>query len=479
MPAVELLMPKMGESIIEATILSWSKAVGEAVEADETVLEIATDKVDSEVPAPVAGVVTEIRYAVDAIVPVGEVIAVIDTTGEPPTDAAPSPEGGADAKTAAPTADQSAGEPSDDGADDPVVAEAGVPREVLAQVSAPLARAAAGATPAPGSATAPGGGKVDRLGAGGRFYSPLVRRIAEAEGISTAELDALEGSGRGGRVNKQDVLAYLGRRGARPAPAGTVATGQAATVPAGAPPARAIGVGPTDEVVEMDRMRRLIADHMVDSVRTSPHVTSFVEADVTALARWRNAHKEAFAAKHGARLTFTPIFVEAVTRAIAEFPGVNASVDGRRIIRRGAVNIGMATALPSGNLIVPVIKEANLLSLAGLARRVGDLVERARTGTLAPDDTQGGTFTLTNVGTFGNVMGTPIINQPQVAILATGAIRKRPAVLETEHGDVIAIRQMMFLSLSYDHRVVDGFLGGSFLRRVADLLEAFDPKRTV
>lgn len=439
MAAVELVMPKMGESIIEATVLSWSKSVGDSVEVDETVLEIATDKVDSEVPSPVAGTITEIRYAADAVVAVGEVIALIETDGEA---GGAQPTGTDEAQTTAPPAG--------------AASEA----EVFAAVSGPPPGAAA-------RDVAEGG--VPRVGSEGQFFSPLVRRIAEEEGITQAELEGISGSGRDGRVNKQDVLDYLARRGAgRPEPS--------AAEPLPAATASAEG---GDEIVEMDRMRRLIAEHMVDSVRTSPHVTSFVEADVTELVRWREANKAAFRERHGERLTFTPFFVEAVTRAIVDFPGVNVQVDGTRIIRKRDVNVGMAAALPSGNLIVPVIKRADRLSLAGLAAAVNDLTARARGNALKPADIQGGTFTLTNVGTFGNVMGTPIINQPQVAILAVGAIRKRPAVLETQHGDVIAIRHMMFLSLSYDHRVVDGMLGGTFLRRVADNLEQFDPGRAV
>ena len=443
MPTVELIMPKMGESIIEATILSWSKAVGDAVEVDETVLEIATDKVDSEVPSPVAGVLSEIRFDVDAVVPVGEVIAVIDTgagadVGERSTGSVPA-----------------------------VSPSAAVADEVLTEVSAPLSAAADTA-----------GEKVPRLGSDGRFYSPLVRKIAEEENISTAELDALSGSGREGRVNKQDVLDYLSSRSrGQVTPQSPAPTSAPAVAPT--PPAPPTPIAPGTEVVEMDRMRRLIADHMVASVQTSPHVTSFVEADVTHMWRWREANKDKFQRTHGEKITFTPIFIEAVTKAIQDFPMINVSVSGKQILVHKQINIGMAAALPSGNLIVPVIKEANLLSLTGLTKNVNDLANRARANKLKPEDIQGGTFTVTNVGTFGNVMGTPIINQPQVAILATGAIRKRPAVLETAEGDVIAIRHMMFLSLSYDHRVVDGFLGGSFLRRVADYLEAFDLNRSV
>ena len=437
-------MPKMGESIIEATVLSWAKSVGDSVAVDETVLEIATDKVDSEVPSPVAGTITEIRFEPDAVVPVGEVIAVIETEGA--ADARPSNGAPAPAAEPAPAPTERDGERAPEA-------------EVLSAVSAPL-----------GSGESVGAG-VPRVGSEGQFFSPLVRRIAEAEGISQAELESIPGSGRDGRVNKQDVLDYLARRGAGDAAAA------GGPILAAAPARTTTAAGGGDEIVEMDRMRRLIADHMVSSVRTSPHVTSFVEADVTDLVNWRQAHKVAFEQRHGERITFTPIFVEAVTRAIVDFPGVNVQVDGHRIIRKRDINVGMAAALPSGNLIVPVIKRADRLSLAGLAAAVNDLTRRARANQLAPGDIQDGTFTLTNVGTFGTVMGTPIINQPQVAILAVGAIRKRPAVLETEHGDVIAIRHMMFLSLSYDHRVVDGMLGGSFLRRGADNLEGFDINR--
>ncbi len=436
MAAVELIMPKMGESIIEATILSWSKQVGDAIDIDETVLEIATDKVDSEVPSPVAGVLAEIRFQVDDVVPVGEVIAVINTEGGEPATAVPK---AAESATPAP--------------------------EVIEAVAAPLA-----------SAPLAGGGDIQRIGEDGRFFSPLVRKIAKEENLSQAELEGIAGTGHKGRVNKADILAYLKNRGSS-------TSAKTQPVVSAAKPAAPKPVGLTlengDEVIEMDRMRRLIADHMVNSMATSPHVTSFVEADVTNVWNWREANKKSFQQRYGDKITFTPLFFEAVVKAIADYPMINVSVDGNKIIVKKKVNIGMAAALPSGNLIVPVIKEANLLSLPGLAKNVNDLANRARQNKLKPEEIQGGTFTITNVGTFGNVMGTPIINQPQVAILATGAIRKRPAVLETEHGDVIAIRHMMFLSLSYDHRVVDGALGGSFLRRIADYLEQFDPKRTV
>ncbi|MBL7774463.1 MAG: 2-oxo acid dehydrogenase subunit E2 [Saprospiraceae bacterium] len=434
MARVELVMPKMGESIMEATILKWRKKTGERVELDEPVLDIATDKVDSEVPSPVEGVIAEILFQENDVVPINTPIAIIETAA-----AGSQPE-------ASPA---------------------------LSQASANGNGAAKTPAPQPANATAPA---VAASSEGGRFYSPLVRTIAREEGIGAAELEAIPGTGLEGRVTKKDMLAYLEKRQpgtAKPtAPAPAVATPAVAASPA-------VSVSGNTEIVEMDRMRRLIADHMVMSKHTSPHVTSFVEADVTNLVNWRNAIKGEFKKKYGENITFTPIFVEAVARAIRDFPMINVSVDGTQIIVKKDINIGMAAALPSGNLIVPVIKNADYLNLVGLTKQVNDLANRARINQLKPDEIQGGTFTLTNVGTFGNVMGTPIINQPQVAIMATGAIRKKPAVLETEYGDVIAVRQMMFLSMSYDHRVVDGMLGGSFIRRVADYLEQFDVNRGV
>lgn len=434
MARVELVMPKMGESIMEATILKWRKKPGDRIDLDEPVLDIATDKVDSEVPSPVAGVLVEILFPENEVVAINKTIAVIET----------------EAANAAPAAS-------------PATAPA-------AATEAPKSVAAPAADPAPVSSSA------------GRFYSPLVRTMAKEEGVSQAELDQLAGSGQDGRVTKKDMLSYLESRGKMPA-ASTVAAPTPVTPPASVttPPAPkpAVSMDGNVEIIEMDRMRKLIADHMVMSKQTSPHVTSYVEADVTNLFNWRSRVKDAFKKKYAENITFTPIFIEAVARAIRDFPMINISVDGTRLIVKKDVNIGMAAALPTGNLIVPVIRHADMLNLAGLTKQVNDLANRARNGQLKPDEIQGGTFTLTNVGTFGNVMGTPIINQPQVAILAVGAIRKKPAVLETEFGDVIAIRQMMFLSLSYDHRVVDGSLGGSFLRRVADYLEQFDPNRAI
>jgi 2-oxoglutarate dehydrogenase E2 component (dihydrolipoamide succinyltransferase) len=425
-------MPKMGESIMEATILSWRKKPGDPVELDEPVLDIATDKVDSEVPSPVAGILVEILYKENDVVAINKPIAIIET--ESAADEAPTSAGSAQA------------------AEVPYVPAATTVQAASASPSASVTSSE------------------------GRFYSPLVRTIAKQEGISQAELDALPGSGQEGRVTKKDILGYLSRRGTAPVQT-PVQASPAAPAPIIAPPP--VAVDGNVEIIEMDRMRRLIADHMVMSKHTSPHVTSFVEADMTNIVNWRNRIKDQYKKQYGENITFTPIFIEAIARAIRDFPLINISVDGTRIIRKKDINIGMAAALPSGNLIVPVIKNADLLNLAGLTKQVNDLANRARQNQLKPEEIQGGTFTLTNVGTFGNVMGTPIINQPQVAIMATGAIRKMPAVLETEHGDVIAIRHKMFLSMSYDHRVVDGMLGGSFLRRVADYLEQFDPKREI
>ena len=445
MARVELVMPKMGESIMEATILKWRKKPGDNIELDEPVLDIATDKVDSEVPSPVAGVLVEILFQENDVVPINKVIALIET----------------EASGAQPAAS-------------PAVAQAGAAngQAAVAAGSGSVAASNVPYVPAAPAATSVAGG--------GRFYSPLVRTIARQENIGQAELDTLPGSGQDGRVTKKDILAYVANRGS-----GQQATNSAqqatavSSVPAAPVQRPAVSVEGNVEIVEMDRMRKLIADHMVMSKHVSPHVTSFVEVDVTNLVNWRNRVKDQFKKQYGENITFTPIFIEAVARAIRDFPMINISVDGTRLIVKKDINIGMAAALPSGNLIVPVIRNADYLNLVGLTKQVNDLAGRARQNQLKPDEIQGGTFTLTNVGTFGNVMGTPIINQPQVAIMAAGAIRKKPAVIETEYGDVIAIRQMMFLSLSYDHRVVDGSLGGSFLRRVGDYLEQFDPNRGI
>ncbi|MEM8525364.1 MAG: dihydrolipoamide acetyltransferase family protein [Bacteroidota bacterium] len=438
MAKVELTMPKMGESIIEATILKWVKNVGDTVEEDDTILEIATDKVDSEVPSPVEGTIEKILFKEDDVVAVGEVIAVISTNGVESASAQPS-----EAKH----------------------------QEVAVEMPQTSSE-----VPIPATASS----AISRTDSKGRFYSPLVRSIAEEESLNMQELEQIEGSGAQGRVTKNDILAYIGQRKQTIAP---VSKPQATPAPKPMPAVTnhtpSFSANGETEIIEMDRMRKLIADHMVMSKHTSPHVTSFVEADVTNLVNWRNKVKGPFQQQHGEKITFTPIFVEAVAKAIQDFPMVNVSVQDNKIIRKKYINIGMATALPSGNLIVPVIKNADRLNLLGLTKEVNGLANRARNNQLKPEEIQDGTFTLTNVGTFGNVMGTPIINQPQVAILAVGAIRKKPAVMETEYGDVIAVRQMMFLSLSYDHRVVDGFLGGSFLRKVADYLEDFDGERKI
>jgi 2-oxoglutarate dehydrogenase E2 component (dihydrolipoamide succinyltransferase) len=444
MAQVEMKMPKMGESVAEATIIKWLKNEGDRVEADESVLEIATDKVDSEVPSTAAGILVKRLFNEGDVVQVGSVIAIIsDGSGDAPVTSTPAP--------AAATV-----------------------------VSAPSTPAPVAATPVAATATAP------VVSGEGRFYSPLVRTIASEEKISQAELDSIPGTGAEGRVTKKDVMLYLERRKSTPqqttAPASTPQPASEPSKPAAAEPAKvapAISVSGDSEIVGMDRMRKLISEHMVMSKRTSPHVTSYVEADVTNLVMWRNKVKGQFEKREKEKITFTPIFIEAIARAIKDFPMINISVDGTNLIVKKNINIGMAAALPSGNLIVPVIKNADRMNLLGLTKSVNDLANRARAGKLSPDEIQGGTYTLTNVGSFGNVMGTPIINQPQVAIMAVGAIRKKPAVIETPYGDTIGIRHMMFLSHSYDHRVVDGALGGSFVRRVADYLEQFDINREI
>ena len=445
MAQVELIMPKMGESIMEATILKWLKQEGDTVDLDESVLEIATDKVDSEVPSPQAGVLVKILHEEGETIEVGKPVAIISTDGEVADVVVPE----------APKAEEK-------------------PQEII-ENEVKEAVAVHAPTPQPAAVATSNGMGQHSNGTANRFYSPLVMNIAKSEGISMTELENLPGSGKDGRVTKKDILYYVDNRGSAPA---TVAAPpvQKTSAPTAQP---SVSVSGDVEIVEMDRMRKLIADHMVRSKQTSPHVTSFVEADVTNLVNWRNKVKNGFQEREGARITFTPLFVNAVTRAIKDYPGVNVSVDGDNIIYKKHINVGIAAALPNGNLIVPVIKDADYMNLVGLAKKTNDLVNRARENKLSPDEIQDGTFTLTNVGTFGNLAGTPIINQPQVAILATGSIVKKPAVLETEEGDVIAIRHMMMMSLSYDHRVVDGFLGGSFLRRVADYLEQWDPNTEI
>jgi 2-oxoglutarate dehydrogenase E2 component (dihydrolipoamide succinyltransferase) len=439
MAIVDLVMPKMGESIMEATILKWSKNPGDSVKMDETVLEIATDKVDSEVPSTASGTLTEVLYQVNDVVPVGAVIARISTDGS-------------GAVTSAPVA-------------------------ASAPATAPVSAAPA-SVPAPATATTVNGNN--------KFYSPLVLNIAASEGVSMTELEQIPGTGNEGRVTKKDILQYVANRNtgntkpvAQPA---TVAAPAAEVIVVKQEPAQAVSSVPSYsgnvEIIEMDRMRKLIAKHMVDSKHTSPHVTSFTEADVTNLVLWREKVKKDFEKREGEKITFTPLFIEAVVKCIKKYPWLNSSIDGDRIIVKKDINIGMATALPSGNLIVPVIKNADQLNLVGLSKQVNGLANAARNNKLKPDDTTGGTFTLTNVGTFGSLMGTPIINQPQVAILAVGAIKKRPVVVETPHGDSIAIRHMMYLSMSYDHRIVDGALGATFLTAVAHELENFDSNRS-
>jgi len=428
MAKFELKLPKMGESVAEATVTNWLKKVGDKIEMDEAVLEIATDKVDSEVPSEVAGTLVEILFNTDDVVQVGQTIAIIET------------EGGA---VEAPKAE--------------VVAAP------VAEVTKTVEAAKETAAPA-------------NFSDSDKFFSPLVKNIAKEEGISLAELESIQGSGKDGRVNKEDILNYIKNRGSQPVAAPAPAA-QAPKAAVEAPKAAPVSVNGGDEIVEMDRMRKLISGYMVASVQTSAHVQSFIEVDVTNIVKWRDKVKNAFEKREGEKLTFTPIFMEAVAKALKDFPGMNISVDGEFIIKRKNINLGMAAALPNGNLIVPVIKNADQLNLVGMAKAVNDLGNRAKAGKLKPDDTQGGTYTVTNVGTFGSVFGTPIINQPQVGILALGAIRKVPAVIETPEGDFIGIRQKMFLSHSYDHRVVDGALGGSFVKRVADYLEAFDVNR--
>lgn len=427
MAQVELIMPKMGESVAEATVIKWLKNVGDAIEIDESVLEIATDKVDSEIPSSIEGVLVKQLFKEDDVVHVGQAVAIIDTNADA-TEIYETP------------VDKVEVESSEE-----LVKIEKIIEETIETTSIP------------------------KLSDSNKFFSPLVRSIAQKEGISGAELESISGSGKNDRVTKKDILTYLSKKSTAPA-----ASYKTSTVSAAQITAPSIPLMEGDEIIEMDRMRKMISDHMVMSKRVSPHVTSFVEADVTNIVNWRNKVKDEFLKREGEKITFTPIFVDAVVKAIKDFPMINVSVDGTNIIKRKHINLGMAAALPSGNLIVPVIKDADQKNLIGLTKTVNDLANRARTNNLKPDEISGGTFTLTNVGGFGNVMGTPIINQPQVAIMAVGSIIKKPAVIETVMGDVIAIRHKMFCSLSYDHRVVDGSLGGMFLRRFADYLESFD-----
>ncbi|WP_167597436.1 dihydrolipoamide acetyltransferase family protein [Leeuwenhoekiella sp. ZYFB001] len=441
MAKFELKLPKMGESVAEATVTNWLKEVGDTIELDEPVVEIATDKVDSEVPSEVEGVLVEKLFEADDVVQVGQTIAIIETEGE--GDATPEP-----AKSEANEDNTSEEENASEQAAEQMLTEA---KETTSTPSI--------------------------SNDGERFYSPLVKSIAQEEGIAQEELDQVEGTGLEGRVTKDDILTYVAKRqdgGApsKPAAKPTQAVKQET-------PAAPVSVNGGDEIIEMSRMGKMISKHMIASVQTSAHVQSFIEVDVTNIWNWRNKVKNEFQKREGEKLTFTPIFMEAVAKAIRDFPMINISVDGDKVIKKKDINLGMAAALPDGNLIVPVIKKADQLNLVGMAKAVNDLASRARAGKLKPDDTVGGTYTVTNVGTFGSVMGTPIINQPQVGILALGAIRKVPAVIETPEGDFIGIRQKMFLSHSYDHRVVNGALGGQFVQRVAQYLEAWDVDRAV
>ncbi len=457
MAQYELLLPKMGESVAEATIIKWAKQVGDQVEIDDTVLEIATDKVDSDVPSPVKGKLIEQRFKENEIAQVGDVIAIIETEGIEST--------------------------AESVKEENIIAEPEIEQEI------PYVPETIEEEPKE---------QQNDFSATGRFYSPLVKSIAQEEGIDFADLDQIKGSGNDGRVTKDDLLNYIANRSsqttnihnnaqpqntaekAREEKEASQASDSAPATIVDKPAVPFTANKPmSDEILEMDRMRRVISEHMIASKEIAAHVTSFVEADVTNMVLWRERVKTAFEKREGEKITFTPIFVEAVTKAIKDMPMINISLNGSQIIKKKDINIGMAAALPNGNLIVPVIKNADQLNLVGLTKAVNDLAKRAKENKLVPDEVKGGTFTLTNIGGFGNIMGTPIINQPQVAILAVGAIKKKPAVLETQYGDVIAIRHMMYLSLSYDHRIVDGALGGGFVKRVADYLEQWDVNREI
>ncbi len=426
MAKFELKLPKMGESVAEATVTNWLKNIGDTIEADEPVLEIATDKVDSEVPSEVDGVLVEILFNTDDVVQVGQTMAIIETNSDASSE----------------------------------------PTQSTTQETESVKQVAATVTAAKDTVAA----AVVVSSTQGRFYSPLVKKMAQKENILQAELDTVPGTGKDGRVSKNDMLAYIKSRGA------SAVVSKSVAAPTQAAP---VSVNGGDEIIEMTRMGKLIAHHMVASVQTSAHVQSFIEADVTNIWNWRKKVKASFMTREGENLTFTPIFMEAVAKALKDFPMMNIALDGDNIIKRKNINLGMAAALPGGNLIVPVIKNADQLNLVGMTKAVNDLAARARDNKLKPDDIQGGTYTVTNVGTFGSIMGTPIINQPQVGILALGAIRKVPAVIETPDGDFIGIRYKMFLSHSYDHRVVNGALGGQFVKAVADYLEAWDVNKEI
>ncbi|HLO92619.1 MAG TPA: dihydrolipoamide acetyltransferase family protein [Lentimicrobium sp.] len=487
MAKFEVIMPKLGESIIEATITRWLKKPGDMIEEDDAIVEIATDKVDSEIPSPVEGKLLELKYKEGDVVEVGKIIAIIDT--EP---------GEAGEVSSAQNQDIASNEQPD-------ASEAKNNNSQIQSVSSNETVASSSRiqeTDQIGSGSkepATEKTEVDHESESDRFYSPLVKNIAKTEGISNKELESIKGTGKEGRLTKNDLLSYLENRNQIPdevisenskeqkrpsvqiqdqktVEPSVSETSRVANIAKQAP---AVTANQGDEIVEMDRMRRLIADHMVMSKQVSPHVTSFIEVDVTNMVTWREKIKDDFLKREKEKITFTPIFVEAATQAIKELPGVNASVDGYNVILRKNINIGIAAALPTGNLIVPVIKNADQKSLLGLAKEVNSLADKARKNKLNPDDIQGGTFTITNLGTFGSITGSPIINQPQVAILGLGVIKKKPVVLETEYGDVIAIRHMVILSLAYDHRVVDGALGGMFLQKLQQILERFDINRTI
>lgn len=430
MATFDIVMPKLGESIQEATITKWFKKVGDVIEEDDVLLEIATDKVDSEIPSPVDGVLVKVLYEEDALVPVGEVIAVVNLDGD---------------ASAVETETQ-------------VKEETPVKEEVKPEGQSQT---------------------IEDYSKSGKFYSPLVKSIAGKENVTIEELDSINGTGQNGRVKKEDVLKFIEGRGTTPVKTPAASQPAQTSTPVKQHAAPSVTTGEGDTVVKMDRMRKMIADHMVMSKQVSPHVTNFIEVDVTPLVMWRNKVKDEFQKREGTKITYMPVFIEAVAKALKEFPGVNASTDGENIILRKNVNIGVAVALPTGNLIVPVVKNADQKSLLGLTVDMNRLADNARNNNLEPDDIAGGTFTISNFGSFRNLTGTPIINQPQVAILATGNIEKKPAVLETPTGDVIAIRHKMMLALTYDHRVIDGALGGGFLRYLADQLEQFDVNRTV
>lgn len=444
MATFNIVMPKLGESIQEGTITKWFVKEGDTIEEDDMLFEVATDKVDSEIPSPVDGVITKILFPEDSLVAVGEVLAVVSLDGE-------------DVSDSSETDNEEKNSEADSASQDASATENKV-TEIADNQS---------------------GNVDDSRKLSNRFYSPLVKTIAKEENVSLEELESIEGSGVGGRVQKKDILAYLENRTGAKAVSSPKAESKMVSTESKVPAPPPVAVGDGDTVVEMDRIRKIIADHMVMSKQVSPHVTSVVEADVTELVLWRNKNKNAFQEKYGDKITFMPIFTEAVATALAEFPMVNSSVDGDKIILKKDINVGIAVAKPDGNLIVPVIRNAEQKNLVGLTKDLNRLANAARTNSLDPAEIQVGTFTITNFGSFGNIIGTPIINQPQVAILATGIIEKKPAVLETPSGDVIAIRHKMYLSLSYDHRIVDGALGGAFLKRIADLLENFDTNRAI